>query len=154
MDVPLTYDGPMPFVDDEFDLVLNRHSGLNCSEVARILIPGGTFLTQQIHGLWAHNLLAVFDVTPQWPESTPEYYVPGLESAGLTIVDVQDWSGELAFTDVGAIVYYLKAFPWLVPGFSIESHSKHLLKLQTTLDAGGRLVFAAKKYLIEAYKRT
>ena len=36
--------GPMPFVDGEFDLILNRHAAFNPSEVARILSVGGAFL--------------------------------------------------------------------------------------------------------------
>jgi SAM-dependent methyltransferase len=118
--VPLINDGPMPFATGEFDLVLNRHSGFNPAEVARILAPGGTFLTQQVHGLWAHDLLAAFDARPEWPDATPSRYVPHLEAASLEILQVEDWSGELAFTDVGAIVYYLKAIPWLVSGFRVE----------------------------------
>ena len=43
--------------------------------------------------------------------------MPRLRAAGLAIVDVQDWQGSLRFLDVGALVYYLKAVPWLVPGF-------------------------------------
>lgn len=152
VEVPLTDHGPMPFADGEFDLVLNRHSGFNPDEVARILAIPGTFLTQQIHGLWAYDLLAAFDASPQWPDSTLEKYVPRLQSAGLRIVDTREWSGELAFADVGAIVYYLKAVPWLVPGFSVETHLNNLLKLQSKLEGGERLSFAAKKYLIEAQK--
>lgn len=152
LDVPLTDDDPMPFVDGEFDLVLNRHSGFNPNEVVRVLAVGGTFLTQQIHGLWANDLLAAFDARPQWPDSNVNKYVPRLKAAGLAIVDTQEWSGELAFTDVGAIVYYLKAVPWLVPGFSVESHIKYLLKLQDELESGRELVFVARKYLIEARK--
>jgi len=152
VNVPLTDNDPMPFADGEFDLVLNRHSGFNAREVARILAPGGAFLTQQIHGLWAYDLLAAFDAKPQWPESTLEKYVPQLKAAGLTITDTQEWSGQLSFTDVGAIVYYLKAVPWLVPGFSVETHLKHLLSLQRRLESGGGLAFIARKYLIEAHK--
>jgi SAM-dependent methyltransferase len=150
--VPLTDDGPMPFADGEFDLVLNRHSGFNPSEVARVLASGGTFLTQQVHGLWAHDLLAVFDAQPEWPDATPSRYVPQLEAAGLKIVKVEDWSGELAFTDVGAVVYYLKAIPWLVPGFTVETHLAYLLELQDRLERGAGLVFEARQYLIEARK--
>ena len=152
VDVRLTDNDLMPFSDGEFDLVLNRHSGFNAREVARILAPGGAFLTQQIHGLWAYDLLAAFDAKPQWPESTLEKYVPQLKAAGLTITDTQEWSGQLSFTDVGAIVYYLKAVPWLVPGFSVETHLKHLLSLQRRLESGGGLAFIARKYLIEAHK--
>ena len=152
LDVPLADDEPMPLADGEFDLVLNRHSSFNTREVARILTPGGTFLTQQIHGLWADDLLAAFDAQPQWPDSTPEKYVPALKAAGLTILDVQDFSGKLTFTDVGAIVYYLRAVPWLVPDFSVESHLDCLNRLQHRLERGEALAFRARKYLIEARK--
>ena len=152
VDVKLTDFDPMPFLDGEFDLVLNRHSGLNARDVARLLAPGGTFLTQQIHGLRAYDLIAAFDARPQWPTSTPEKYVPQLKAAGLTIVNTLEWSGRLSFTDVGAIIYYLKAVPWLVPGFSVETHSKYLFKLQDQLESGEGLSFSARKYLIEAYK--
>ena len=152
VDVRLTDYDPMPFADSEFDLVLNHHSAFNPHEVARILAPGGTFLTQQVHGLWAYDLLAAFDAKPQWPEATLEKYAPQLKAAGLTIINADEWSGQLSFTDVGAIVYYLKAVPWLVPGFSVETHLKHLFKLQGRLDSGDELAFVARKYLIEARK--
>ncbi|HET6596394.1 MAG TPA: methyltransferase domain-containing protein [Anaerolineales bacterium] len=150
--VPLTDHSPLPFGDGEFDLVLNRHSSFNPREVARILVIEGTFLTQQIHGLWAEDLLAAFDAQPQWPDATPEKYLPRLQAARLHLVDLQEWSGKLTFTDVGAIVYYLKAVPWLVSGFTVESHWKYLLKLQERLGAGEELSFRARKYLIEARK--
>jgi hypothetical protein len=98
------------------------------------------------------DLLAAFDAKPQWPDATPEKYLPRLEAAGLEIINHQNWSGKLMFKDVGAIVYYLKAIPWLVPGFSVESHLEHLLKLQRSLDDGEALAFEARKYLIEARK--
>ena len=150
VEVPLSDDGLLPFTDAAFDLVLNRHAAFNAAEVARILAPGGSFLTQQVHGLWAHDLLAAFDATPQWPSATPEKYVPRLQRAGMTIVDVREWSGVLAFIDVGAIVYYLKAVPWLVPGFSVATHAGYLLRLQQRVERGEPLAFSARKYLIEA----
>lgn len=152
VEVDLSERNPMPFADAEFGLVLNRHGAFNAAEVARILTPGGVFFTQQVHGLWAHDLLAAFGVTPQWPNATPERYLPMLTAAGLEIVRHEDWSGALTFTDVGAIVYYLKAVPWLVPGFSVETHLAHLQNLQYRLEAAGKLVFTAKKYMIEARK--
>ena len=150
--VHLTDTDPMPFGDGEFDLVLNRHAAFNPAEVGRILAPGGTFLTQQVHGMWAWDLEAVFDARPQWPDASPEKYVPRLKAAGLEIVTEQTWKGKLTFTDVGAIVYYLKAVPWLAPGFSVETHRRGLFALQDRLDAGEPLAFTAALYLIEARK--
>jgi SAM-dependent methyltransferase len=150
--VRLAEEGPMPFRNEEFDLVLNRHSAFNSNEVTRILSAGGTFLTQQVHGLWAQDLLAAFNAKPPWPEATPERYVPRMTSAGLTVEDLREWSGKLVFSDVGAIVYYLKAVPWLVPGFSVETHQDCLLELQNQIEAGEPLTYTARLYLIEARK--
>lgn len=152
VDVPLTRDGLMPLEDGEFDLVLNRHSRLNCEEVARVLAPRGVFLTQQVHGLWTQDLLAEFGAVPQWPDATPEYYVPRLEEAGLDVRKVEEWQGQLIFHDVGVVVYYLKAVPWLVPGFSVMTHTDNLMRLERRLQGQGQLAFEARKYLVEAGK--
>jgi len=152
IDVQLSDFDLMPFQEAEFALILNRHGSFNADEVARVLTPGGTFLTQQVHGLWAADLLSAFDAKPPWPDATAEKYLPRLKAAGLKIVDCQDWSGKLMFTDVGAIVYYLKAVPWLVPEFSVESHAKYLFNLQEQLQSKQSLTFSARKYLIEARK--
>ena len=103
---------PMPFRDGEFDLVLNRHAQFNPSEVARVLSPGGTFLTQQVHGMWLWDLQAAFDAPPSLPHNSPAKYVPNLEAAGLVMEPVEEWEWRMVFADVGAIVYYLKAIPW------------------------------------------
>ena len=151
-DVRLTEEGPMPFNDNEFDLVLNRHAAFNSAEVTRILAPGGTFLTQQVHGQWAYDLRLVFNAKALWPDASLERYVPRLKAAGLKIIDTRDFTGKLEFTDVGAIVYYLKAVPWMVPGFSVATHLEHLFDLQRRLESGAGLVFTLRKYLIEARK--
>ncbi len=45
-----------------------------------------------------------------------------------------------------------QAVPWLVPGFSVETHLQNLLNLQRRLESGYQLAFTAIKYLLEAYK--
>jgi SAM-dependent methyltransferase len=152
MDIEVNDFVDMPFEDGEFDLVLNRHASFNPSEIGRVLAPGGIFFTQQIHGLWVVDLLDAFGTKPEWPDTTPENHMSRLQDAGLEIINVQDWSGDLTFTDVGAIVYYLKAVPWLVAGFSVESHLEYLLELQKQLENKESLTFTARKYLMEAGK--
>jgi hypothetical protein len=152
VETPVGERDRLPFAGGEFDLVLNRHSGFSPAEVARVLAADGFFLTQQVHGLWAQDLLDVFGVQPQWPHATPDYYVPRLEAAGLTLVTMSEWTGRLTFDDVGAIVYYLRAVPWLVPGFTVETHLSPLCTLQERLDQGTTLSFQARLYWMEACK--
>ena len=142
----------MPFSDGEFELVLNRHGEFDPREVARILREGGVFLTQQTSGMWAWDLRAALGASPQTPDVSAAKFVPLLEYAGLAIADVQEWEGSLEFADVGAVVYYLKAIPWEVPGFGVRKHFGRLIALQERLDAGEKLSFYAGKFLIEARK--
>jgi SAM-dependent methyltransferase len=152
VDANLSEEDPLPFAGGAFDLVLNRHGSFNSAEVARILTPGGVFLTQQVHGLWAEELQALFGVTPPWPDARPEKDVPLLTAAGLAVTDVQEWQGPFTFADVGALVYFLKAVPWEVPDFSVARYADVLLGLQERLDRGEPLAFRMWLYIIEAHK--
>lgn len=150
IDYWMEQDSLLPFADDEFDLTIIRHSGFNTDELARVLKPGGTFYTQQVHGHHLHDLLAAFDAPIPWPDANPEFYLPRLEFSGFAIVACQDWTGTMCFNDVGAIVYYLHTVPWMVKGFSVATHLDYLLKLQAQLQKKGDLTFASKKFMIEA----
>lgn len=154
VDVTLSTNHSMPFSDNEFGLILNCHAGLNPWETGRILAPGGIFFTQQVHGLSTYDLTSFFNEISPYPEATPEFYIPRLEIVGLTIRDFKEWSGKMTFSDVGALVYYLKAIPWVVPGFSVASHFQYLLTLERQVKKGKLLSFTARRYLIEACKRS
>ena len=117
----------LPFADGSFDLVISRHSSFNAAEVARVLAPGGIFFTQQVHGRSGEDLQARFGAAPQWPYATPEYFGGKLAAAGLQVTEMEEWAGKMVFADVGAIVYYLKAVPWIVPDFSVATHLDALL---------------------------
>ena len=41
-------NGPYPFEDGSFDMVIDRHGDFCASEIFRILKPGGLFITQQV----------------------------------------------------------------------------------------------------------
>jgi hypothetical protein len=54
---------------------------------------------------------------------------------------------------VGAIIYYLKAVPWIVPDFRVATHLEALLALQEQLDGGRELAFTTRLYLLAARKQ-
>lgn len=142
----------LPFVDGEFDLVLNRHSAFKASEVFRILKSGGSFLTQQVGGGNLNDLISAFDATPKYKSWTLENTKDDILSVGFKIKEAKEWRGKIEFNDVGAIVYFLKAIPWIVEGFSVDSHLQYLEKLQAKLDNGEKLVFTQVRFLVSAQK--
>lgn len=142
----------LPFNDNEFDLVINRHTAFNITEVDRVLKPNGVFLTQQVDGSDLKGLYDAFEVDQQWPWWHLEFVLDQLKMTRLVPKVSISWSYPTIFKDVGAVVYFLKAIPWIVPDFSVESHLSYLLKLQKQLEQEGELVFYAKRILVKAVK--
>jgi len=141
----------LPFQDAEFDLIINRHEAFNEKEVYRILKPGGIFLTQQV----SKNLIDLskkFNSEPKWTFWNLTYVKDKMIKADFLVDKAEEWQGDIIFKDVGAIVYFLKAIPWLVDDFSVDNHLKHLKKLQEQLEQGKPLSFTKGRFLISARK--
>lgn len=142
----------LPFENEEFDLVLNRHGGLNTREIGRILAKKGVFLTQQVDGRNLKDLMRRFGAKPKWEFNTLSNVTAQLAKAGFEIKIAKEWKGNIFFYDVGALVYFLKAIPWLVDDFSVEKHLGTLEKLQKEVERKGELRFTMRRFLILAEK--
>jgi SAM-dependent methyltransferase len=143
--------GPLPFADGSLDAVLDRHESYDAREVARVLAPGGRFLTQQVDGRDKRELLEAFGRRPAYPEVVLERFVSAAKAAGLVIERAEEWWGDSAFEDVGALVYYLKATR-TVPDFSVARYRSVLQDLQHRLRSSGALRFRCGRFVLAARK--
>ena len=142
----------MPFEDRSFDLVLNRHGGFRAAEMHRVLKPGGVFLTQQVGGDNLADLTAAFGSSLSYPDNTLQRVRQELVNLGFEIIHSEPWQGNVTFLDVGTVIYFMKAIPWVVPGFQVEDHMPALQSLHDRLNAQGRLDFTYTRFLIEAVR--
>lgn len=136
----------LPLRDDSVDLVMCRHESFDADDLARVLCPGGRFLTQQVDGFDAPEIHDWFGDEFLHPEVTAEVDVARLEAAGLRIDQVDEWEGSMRFSDVEALVIYLGFVPWDAPGFAVEDHADRLLEL----DAAGPIVVTQRRYRVYA----
>ncbi|APT84630.1 hypothetical protein CAQU_05605 [Corynebacterium aquilae DSM 44791] len=121
---------PSTFRDSTFDVIMNRHESLDAVEIARLLAPGGEFMTQQVDGHDVPELHQWFGADYEYPEVGLENFCQQLEQAGLTITCQESWEGYMRFSSVEALVTYLALVPWDVPGFNVSDHASTLLELQ------------------------
>jgi len=143
----------LPFRDGEFDVVLNRHGGFNIKELTRIIKKNGLFLTQQVGGDNLKDLIKVFGFSPKWTSNTRMNVSKELKTAGFIIKQAKKWRGKTTFKDVGALVYFLKAIPWIIEGFNVSKYLSILEKLQDRLERKGKLNFISTRFFIFAEKR-
>src|SRR5581483_1813713 len=147
--------GRLPFRDASFHLVSNRHGSFVASEAARVLAPGGRFLTQQVGDGWADDFYRLLDLPVPPPPPRPwtlAVAIAQVEAAGLEIVMSAEGVEQHDFGDVGALAWYVKAIPWTVPGLSIAAFRPRLAELHAQIQANGPVAVRQPLFWLAARK--
>ncbi|MET9482645.1 class I SAM-dependent methyltransferase [Streptomyces sp. NPDC006638] len=147
---------PLPFADGAFDLVVSRHPVRAWwDEIARVLRPGGTYLSQEVGPASVFELVEYF-LGPMPPEirsgRDPERAAKEAEAAGLDVIDLRTAALRTEFRDIGAVVYFLRKVIWMVPGFTVGRYRDRLVELHRRIAADGPFVATTTRFLIEAVK--
>src|SRR3954471_7210544 len=81
----------LPGGEEEFDVVLSRHGRLPVEDIARLLRPGGTLLSQQVGSDDLAALNAELGAPPPYARTwNAEVAVAQLRAAGLEVEDVRE----------------------------------------------------------------
>jgi SAM-dependent methyltransferase len=114
--------GRLPFRDGAFALVASRHEAFRAAEVARVLAPGGSFVTQQVD-YHAYDELYRFAglAIPAQPASWLPRALQQVSDAGLTVQGAVRGAARHELRDVGALVYYLHVVGWAIPEYSFDA---------------------------------
>jgi SAM-dependent methyltransferase len=145
---------PLPFRSGTFDLVVSRHPTVVLwHEIARVLRPGGRYLSQQI-GIGSNRELYEFLMGPQRhpPGDGSERAVRELTAAGLVAEDVRHESLEVRFDDIAAVVVFLRKVIWTVPDFSVRRYRARLADLHEQIQRAGPFMSHSQRVLVEAVK--
>src|SRR6185312_14450557 len=149
-------DGDLPFPAGTFDLVVSRHPvATRWDEVARVLAPGGTFLSQEV-GAGSVRELTDAMMGPQEVSMSrdPRRAVAEAEAAGLEVVDLRTAALRMEFYDVAAVIVFLRKVIWTVPGFTVDAYRDRLRALHNQIEREGPFVAHSQRFLIEAHKPT
>jgi SAM-dependent methyltransferase len=144
----------LPLRGATFELVTSRHPVTTWwPEIARVLAPGGSYLSQQV-GPRSLRALSEYLMGPLPPGSHRE---PGdaraaAERAGLVVTALRSERPRTVFYDIGAIVYFLRVVVWIVPGFEVARYRERLYALHEQIERDGCFETTASRFLIEAVK--
>ncbi|WP_166388138.1 class I SAM-dependent methyltransferase [Catellatospora methionotrophica] len=142
----------LPFPDAAFDLVASRHPTVtDWAETARVLAPGGVYLSQQI-GAGSMRELSEFFLGPVDPGTgrLPETLAAGARGAGLVVTEVRTQALRTEFYDVAAVIVFLRKVIWTVPGFDVDRFRERLAAMDALIRAEGPFVAHSQRFLLAA----
>ena len=147
-------DGPLPFPDNSFDLVLNRHGSFDPKEVFRVLKPGGVFLTQQVGEDNDRELVELVlpgqdKIYGGWSMAP---VAESLKTAGFAVEKQDEAFVPIRFFDTAALVWFARTIQWEFVGFSVERCFDRLLEVEKTIAEQGEVSGRAHRFLLKARK--
>ena len=150
-------DERLPFKDEDFDLIINRHESYASDEVNRILKPGGIFITQQVGDKNDSKLRLILTGNEKLQnqiEWNLNFAVEELKTSNFQIIESHENITLTRIYDVGAIVFYLKAVPWELPDFSVKDYYNQLVEIHNQINNKGYLDLDTNnhRFLIKARK--
>jgi SAM-dependent methyltransferase len=146
----------LPFADASFDLVISRHPVRTWwDEVARVLEPGGCYLSQEIGPHSLRELSeALMGPLPNSTRRDPDAARRGAERAGLAVDELRAERPTVTFSDIGAVVFLLRVVVWTVPGFTVDRYRTQLRELHERIERDGRFETTSSRFLVRAHKPT
>ncbi|MDR3598630.1 class I SAM-dependent methyltransferase [Clostridium sp.] len=143
-------DDKLPFEDNSFDIVINRHEAFDIKEVRRVLKPDGIFITQQVGGknneVLSNKLTNNFK--PEFSNWTLKNVSNKLKVNQFKLLYQDEYYPVLRFYDIGAIVYFAKIIQWEFPGFTVENNFSELCELQKELSRDGYIKSFEHRFVI------
>ncbi len=143
----------IPYKDNTFDLVINRHESYKPEEVFRVLKKDGVFITQQVGGLNDRELNTALGAEES------EYTYWNLDYACrelgkyFNIAEKKEEFVRTIFKKIDAVCFYLNAIPWQIPDFSIEKYADSLLKIDERINKEKKYSVTCHRFLICAVKK-
>ncbi|MBR6762173.1 MAG: class I SAM-dependent methyltransferase [Clostridia bacterium] len=144
----------IPFDDQSFDMVINRHGDFDPHEIRRVLKPGGLFITQQVGAQNDRELVELLlgDLPLPFPDQFLIIAEEQFKNAGFEILKAREHYGSIRFFDVGALVWFAHIIEWEFPGFSVDACLPRLLEAEKLLQETGSLDGRTHRFLLVAKK--
>jgi SAM-dependent methyltransferase len=151
--IPIGPDLHIDLPAGSVDLVADRHEAFSGSEIHRVLHPGGWFVTQQVGSRNNLELEAIFPGPPFHPTNdvtSAASLANEIARAGFEIVKQAEATSFDEFFDVGAVIFYLRAIPWEVPGLSLARDRGRLRKIYEGIQQAGAFRLTNHRLLVIA----
>ncbi len=144
----------LKFADDYFDLIINRHESYSVEEVKRVIKNDGFFITQQVGSENCLGINRALGVKVDMGLGTwnLDFAKQQLKKNRFKLIKSFEEFPKLRFYDIGALIYYLKAVPWQVDNFTVESFKPKLKEIHKVIQSNNYFEVSEHRFFIVAGK--
>lgn len=145
----------IPFDDESFDIMINRHGDFDPVEIKRLLKPGGLFVTQQVGDKNDRDLVDMVlpEIEFAYHDLNLKAQKKAFEENGFEILNCDEVFRPIRFYDVGAFVWFARIIEWEFVDFSVDKCLDKLLDLQKKIEKDGVIEGTIHRYMIVARKK-
>lgn len=145
----------LPFDNDSFDIVINRHGNYNIDELYRILKPNGIFITEQVGENNDRELINL--LLPEIGEPVSRgLYLEAQKRRFLNhsfeILKSDEAYRPIKFFDTGALVWFARIIQWEFPGFCVDKCFDRLIEAENIKNKNGCIEGTIHRYLLVTKK--
>ena len=144
----------IPYDDESFNLIINRHGDFNAKELYWLLKKDGIFITEQVGCDNDRDLVEM--VLPGTKKPFPDLYLAKqrriFEEAGFQIIKAEEAYRPIIFYDVAAFVWFAHIIEWEFPNFSVDKCFQQLLKMQKIIEDKGKIEGTIHRYVLVVKK--
>lgn len=145
----------LPFNNETFDIVINRHGAFNENEIWRVLKPKGIFITQQVGAENDRELVELLlnEIPPlPFPKQYLHKVQQAFEKKGFTTLEAEEVYRPIKFWNVGALVWFAHIIEWEFPNFDVKKCLLNLYHAQEVLEKNGVIEGRIHRFLYVAQK--
>ena len=144
----------IPYEDEAFDIIINRHGDFDARELYRLLKKGGIFITEQVGSDNDRDLVEM--VLPDTPKPFPHLNLNEqlklFKKAGFHIITSDEAYRPIKFYDIGAFIWFARIIEWEFPGFSVDKCFDKLMEMQKLIEVNKYVEGTIHRFLIVAQK--
>ena len=147
--------GKIPFEDEFFDMVINRHGDFCAEEISRVLKKGGLFITQQVGAYNDRELVSLLqneNAPVPFPEQTLEIAKEKFKQAGFTVEKAQEHFGCIRLYEIGALVWFARIIEWEFVGFSGDKYLPQIENAQRQIEKDGSVSGRTHRFFLVCQK--
>ena len=147
----------LPFENQKFDIIINRHGDYRPDEIQRLLKNNGIFITEQVGAENDRKLVELLlNEIPDIP--FPNQYLKTaqkkFEDLGFSIIKAEEAFRPIKFWDVGALVWFAKIIEWEFPDFCVKDCLENLYHAQKILEKKGVIEGKIHRFLLVVKKQS